>query len=176
MESLNNPISNPSENMIHMPPMVPRQDHTKMIISIIVIILLAGAGFVFVKYPGLLSQPKKFSTENVVFKDNRNNLPTEFFNLLPIEKENITQNATLEYTDRGTILYSLSYTSSKQIEELFAIYGNFLKESGFTIKENKKSPRFYNYKAIKDSTELSIVISSQSALKNLVQIGYVTKQ
>jgi len=150
-------------------------------LGLAVIVILIAAYFLWSSSNNKVNKTS-FSSENVVMKTTNvaaatgaDKLPDAYFKNIPVEVENITESTTLTYPERKATLYSVTYTSKKQQQELFTIYGNFLKDNGYKITNTDKSANYMMYQATKDKNDLTVVITPQPD-RMMVQVSYVVRQ
>ena len=146
-----------------------------ILLALLVIMIL---GVLVSKYSGGVNKNKQnFTSENVIVTktSSEHAVPAGFLSTIPVELANITESTTLAYPDRKAVLYSVSYVSTKQQDELFALYTAFLKSGGYVVKVTDKSLLRMMYQATKDKNDITIVITPQSG-KSTVQISYVVRQ
>jgi hypothetical protein len=154
---------------------------TPILLGLAVIVILIAAYFLWGSSNKQVGQ-NSFSSENVIVTPTNvatatgeGKLPVGFPTDIPVEIANITESATLSYPDRKATLYSVSYFSTKQQEEIFATYGKFLADNGYKITNTDKSAAHMVYQATKDKNDITIVITPQPN-RIMVQIGYVVRQ
>ncbi len=131
------------------------------------IVILVAAASVFLRFHK--GSSARFSSENVQLqnvdvqnKTGLEKLPAGFPQNIPVELASIISSETLSYPDRKATLYNVAYFSSKQQEELFVTYGNFLKKEGYKITRTDKSIANMMYEATKDKTDISVTIAPQT--------------
>lgn len=141
-------------------------EHKKIfsVVLIAIVLVIVLSGIYYFKRSGTVTQ--KFSSENVKVRDNKNQVPSGFPKDLKIEGV-ITQSSTQEYVDRKATLYSLSYDSTVQAEELYARYGEYLKTNKYQIVNQSKSSSLMTYDANNGENSLSVVITP---LKNSAKV------
>ncbi len=153
------------------------------LLLLIVIIALAYLGYS--KYPNLFKKTnlpaEKVKIEKIDFSkvENIGKLPDGFPANIPVEKSNLIESAKITYAEQKSVLYSVSFNSSLQAEELYAQYKNFLSaKNGFVIDNQVKTTERIAFQATKNGTKdsLSVTITPQSSGAILVQISYVSKQ
>ncbi len=149
-------------------------------LGVAVIIILIVAYFLW-SSSGNKVNKTTFSSENVVVKTTNvavateaEKLPAGFLKSIPVETTYITESTTLTYPERKAVLYSVSYFSTKQQQEIFTIYGNFLKENGYKITNTNKSASYMMYQATKDNNDITVVITPQPD-RIMVQVSYVVR-
>lgn len=127
-------------------------------------------------------KPTSFTSENVNVNtidvasvQGQSKLPVGFPINTPIELENITDSTTLVYPDRKVTLSNVSYFSHKQQEELFALYGNYLKANGYTINITNKAAARMIYNAQKGNTEMGVIITPQPD-RMVVLVSYIVRE
>lgn len=139
-----------------------------LLLSVVVLIAVVSILLRY-QYVVIKESPKSFSSENVQLqsvdvgnKTGVEKLPAGFPQSIPVELGSINSSETLSYPDRKVTVYNVSYFSSKQQEELFVTYGNFLKKEGYKITRTDKSAAHMLYEATKDKTDVSITITPQT--------------
>lgn len=182
------PVMPKIPTMSNIPNMPSQSGHSRKnaweaaLVIIVAIIVIAGI-LVFLRSSSQKPQmqPQKFSSENVnVSKvdlatatgDAR--LPVGFPTNIPVELNNISESTTLAYPERGATLYSVSYTSAKQPEEIYTEYGDYLKSNKFNIGINTKTAQQMMYQASTSTTSISVVITPHPG-GTMVQIAYVVR-
>ncbi len=149
------------------------------------IVIIALAYFGYSKYPNLFKKTnlptEKVMIEKIDFSkvENIGKLPDGFPANIPVEKSNLIESAKITYAEQKSVLYSVSFNSSLQAEELYAQYKNFLSaKNGFVIDNQVKTTERIAFQATKNGTKdsLSVTITPQSSGAILVQISYVSKQ
>ncbi|MDB5253961.1 MAG: hypothetical protein JWL80_27 [Parcubacteria group bacterium] len=152
--------------------------HTQKVL-LIIFGILAAVSLVYISMHPLNTKNKKFSSQNVVVTkadiSSSNKLPSGFPTNTPIELANIIDANTLSYPDKHVEVTNVSYFSLKQQEELFSIYGSYLKANGYTVASSNKNPAMMTYVGKKGNTELDISISPQQQ-RMLVLISQVIRQ
>ncbi len=161
--------------------------HPKMklplgLLLLIIIIALAYLGYS--KYPNLFKKTnlpaEKVMIEKIDFSkvENIGKLPDGFPTNIPVEKSNLIESTKITYSEQKSVLYSVSFNSARQSEELYAQYKDFLSaKNGFVIDNQVKTVERMAFQATKTGTKdnLSVTITPQSSGTILVQISYVSK-
>ncbi len=144
-----------------------------LITVLVVAIVLAGAYAIFQTIGNKKIQ--KISGENVELINNNKTVPAGIPNDLFIDLPGIIQSNTLSYLDKKIILYSLSFNTTKQAEELYVIYGKYLADKQYQMISQSKSSSlmFYNASKGNNSLLISIVPNSFSAI---VQLSYSVQE
>ncbi|GEM_PF-1952355 len=153
------------------------------ILLVIVVLVLVYVGYS--KYPNLFKKTN-LPTEKVVIEkidfskvENIGKLPDGFPTNIPVEKSNLTESTKITYPEQKSVLYSVSFNSARQAEELYSQYQSFLStKNSFVINNQIKTVERMAFQATKTGTKdsLSVTITPQSSGAILVQIGYVSKQ
>ncbi len=153
------------------------------ILILVIIIALAYLGYS--KYPNLFKKTnlpvEKTVIEKIDFSkvENLGKLPEGFPSNIPVEKNNLTESTKITYTEQKTILYSVSFNSARQPEELYAQYKDFLSaKNGFVINNQVKTVERMAFQATKTGTKDSISVTITPGVQgaNFIQISYVSKQ
>lgn len=153
------------------------------ILILVIIIALAYLGYS--KYPNLFKKTdlpvEKTVIEKIDFSkvENLGKLPSGFPSNIPVEKNNLIESTKITYTEQKSVLYSVSFNSARQPEELYTEYKSFLStKNGFVINNQVKTVERMAFQATKTGTKdsISVTITPQSSGANLVQISYVSKQ
>lgn len=103
------------------------------------------------------------------------NPPAWFPAGLPFEVSNVSEQNVLNYPDQKIVLYSLAYNSARQMEELYAVYGSYFKDNGYTVSNQVKTQNQMTYDATKGNEIVKIVILPQGGGAS-VHVGIVVKQ
>jgi hypothetical protein len=133
-----------------------------------------------------LNQPVKntFSSENVELKreasffSGKPQLPEEFPKDIPVEVENLTQSDVLVYPDRNATLYSISFTSTKTIDELSKIYTSYFNSAPYTLHLDtfgKRIGRSYKFAGTSQPKDLTVMVTPQAAGPVVVQMSYLVR-
>jgi len=174
--------SNPTPNMN--PNMNNKQsEHKKIeIIWAAVILVIIVALMVLWYTSGKVKSPAVSTTQTQIQQidlaqllGDKANPPAWFPANLPFELANVTEQSVLNYTEQKVVLYSLAYNSARQMEELYAVYGTYFKDNGFTISNQVKTQRQMTYVASKGNEEVNIAIIPFGGGAT-VHIGIVVKQ
>ena len=153
-------------------------------LSLAVVVILAVTYFLWSSSNNkpVVTPTTKFSSENVQVQNTNlataagsSKLPSGFPTDTPVELTGITESTTLTYPERKATLYSVSYLSDKQQQELFTIYGKYLVDSGYKIMNTDKSVAHMMYQATKGQNDFTVVITPQGK-QMLVQVSYVVRQ
>jgi hypothetical protein len=140
--------------------------------------ILAAASLVYISMNPVNTKNKKFSTQNVIVTQvdasSANRLPAGFPTDTPIELQNIVDSSVLSYPDHKVQVANVSYFSLKQQEELFSLYGSYLKGAGYTVTSTSKNSSVMLYSSKKGNTEMNISISPQGG-RMLVLISQVIR-
>ncbi|MHB0978272.1 MAG: hypothetical protein ACYC1K_02630 [Minisyncoccota bacterium] len=169
------------------PPMNNGDAHSKMklplgILLVAVIIALVYLGYS--KYPNLFKKTnlpaEKVTIEKIDFSkvENIGKLPDGFPTNIPVEKSNLIESTKITYSEQKSVLYSVSFNSARQSEELYAQYKDFLSaKNGFVIDNQVKTVERMAFQATKAGTKdnITVAITPQSSGAILVQISYVSK-
>lgn len=154
-----------------------------VLLAIIIIIALAYVGYS--KYPNIFKKTNLPAEKSIVEKidlskvENLGKLPEGFPANIPVEKNNLIESVKITYTEQKSVLYSVSFNSARQSEELYAQYKSFLSaKNGFVIDNQVKTVERMAFQATKTGTKdsLSITITPETQGTNLIQISYVSKQ
>lgn len=153
------------------------QNKTYVLLGLLLLIMILS---LVLKYKGGIKGDRKFSSENVTVENidqsmqGVSKLPVGFPKDTPVELENIIEGTTLTYPDRKVTLYNVSYFSNKQQEEVFALFGKYLKDNGYTISVTDKTASKMMYKATKENNEMNVVITPQASRLNVL-VSFVVR-
>lgn len=153
---------------------------TRLILGILGLIVIVSVALRLTslgnkKNPNFSSENIKTTSVDLATAQGEGKLPAAFPKDTPIEVANITESTTLSYPDRKVNLYNVAYFSLKQEEELFSIYGTYLKKNGYSISLTDKSANRMVYQAKKGNTDLSVVIVPQQGRMNVL-VSYVVRE
>jgi len=146
--------------------------------ALIVVIVLA----VLVLQTTGRSAKQNFTSENVKVTKvdptkatGKDKLPQGFPEDIPVNYSGVYESTTLTYPDRQVVLYSVSYYSAKQSEELYAEYEKYLAGAKYSIVNKSKSAAQMTYQASRVNDTLSVVITPRSP-GAMIQLAFVDKQ
>jgi hypothetical protein len=151
------------------------------IATIIVALIIAALLIVTVRY-SKFGMAQKFTNEKVRVEkidignsSDTEKLPAGFPADIPVEFNNITDSQTLDYTDKKAKLYSITYVSARQFEELYAEYNRFFATNKYFVRTKTKTADRILFEAMQPEGSLTIIITPQSG-KMMVQIAYLARQ
>lgn len=158
---------------------------TKTIYAVIGILLVLVAGyFLFTKDRATItedvatsgdagSKPMLVEVENTQMINGILPEPQGFPRDIPLEKGVITESAVTSYPEQNAQQLSVSYKSSKTVNQKYTEYKNYMTKAGYIVTEGQAgSPRaIFGTKA---DVNLSVVVSSRDG-KTLVQLSYLLK-
>ncbi|MDP2642040.1 MAG: hypothetical protein Q8P21_01995 [bacterium] len=160
--------------------------HAKIVPAIVIVLLIVAIGYVFLKTsqspantPSLesgnaTSQSGMVVVENTPAVNGAIPVPEGFPQSIPLEEGEIVESATTHYPDQNVRQLSLSYRSSKTMNQKYAEYKEYLNRTGYEIKEaDANSPVKALFGTGRESN-LSVVISN-SGDSTLVQLSYLLK-
>ncbi len=101
-------------------------------------------------------------------------LPAGFPTDTPVELQNITASETITYTDRAAVLSNVTYTSEKQLEELFVMYKEYFTKAKYNIISTNKLPTRMFLVAVKENNEITITITPNGP-RSSVLVSLVTR-
>lgn len=170
-----------------------KQLDTKTIYSLIIILLILGAGYLFFSQYDAYKQPipteapgdAMDETESVIVMNTPLvngvlTIPKDFPQDIPVESESILESATTRYPGQNALLLSLSYESSQTIAQKYAEYKNYMQLAGYEITEEDINVLAKGIFGVKEDIKLSVVVSASGnetleTLETLVEIGYLKK-
>lgn len=157
----------------------------KTSVGILILVVLAALVYLgYSKYPSIFKKTNFSAEKSVVEKidlskvENIGKLPEGFPSNIPVEKNNLIESVKITYTEQKSVLYSVSFNSARQPEELYAQYKDFLStKNGFAIDNQVKTVERMAFQATKTGTKdnLSVTITPGVQRTNLVQISYTSK-
>ncbi len=100
-------------------------------------------------------------------------LPEGFPEAIPLEAANLASAGKIDYPE-GATQYMASFSSKKSIEDLWAMYTNFIKNEGFTLNEKGTDKTQGVLDARKDKNVLNVLITGQGS-ESVVNITYVKR-
>jgi hypothetical protein len=169
---------------VYAPAKMPTNKSPKTIYWVVAIIIVLAGLYYFViqkNSSGTSMSTAKFSSENVQVSNvdfanmtGTAKLPAGFPTDIPVELANITNSSTQYYPDKKTTLYSVSYTSAHQAEDLYQSYGAYLKKDNYAVGPTTDTATQLTYLAISPKGSLYIVIVPQSGGAK-VQVSYSVK-
>ena len=160
-----------------MEPQQPQKAKTTLII--VILILIIGLGYVFFKgFNGSLSNvdntPETAVIENTPLVDGALPPPAGLPTDLPLETGAVVESVTTNYPDLNARQLSVSYESSKTVEQKYNEYKDYMTTADYTVTEGDSSAPVRAVFGVKDNANLSVVISSSDG-KTLVQVAYLLK-
>ncbi len=155
------------------PPSISDHKALKIIIGALVVIFIAIGVYVLLNTRGV--EQKKFSSQNVILKDEMKEIPAGFPTGLFIDEKNISQSSTLDYPEKKVTLQSVTFTTFEQAEELYASYGKYLAAAGYTMANQSKSSVVMSYKATKGNGELEIILIPQLPTTSVIINNVIRK-
>jgi hypothetical protein len=157
----------------------------KSFLNVLALVVVVVVVFVGWRFYDLNRSPKNtFSSENVQLKkqasffSGKSKLPEGFPKEIPIEAESLVQSDVLVYPDRNATLYSVSYTSSKTIEELTEIYKSYYYGTPYILHLDnfgKKIGDAYVFVATSASKDLTVMLTPQAGAPTVVQLSYLVR-
>jgi hypothetical protein len=94
---------------------------------------------------------------------------------IPLDQKMIVEHDELDYASEGVVLYSISYTSGLQAEELYANYQKFFTQNGFTLVSTSKATKLLYLQASKGGDTTSVTIAIDNGY-NLVSLAVLHKK
>lgn len=176
------------------PPVVPTpiqnggdpDSKTRLTLGILLVVIIIGLAYLgYSKYPNIFKQTNLPAEKSVVEKidlskvENIGKLPEGFPSNIPVEGNNLIESVKITYPEQKSVLYSVSFNSARQSEELYSQYQSFLStKNGFVIDNQIKTVERMAFQATKTGTKdsISITITPGTQGTNLIQISYVSKQ
>lgn len=174
------PVVTPSPVVppVYTAPKSPSPQHNGMspraVYWLIAIILVLGTVYVLLNRNHVPTTKQTFTTENVQVSNNgAGKIPAGFPTDTPVEVANVINSSTMNYPDKHTVLYSITYVTTKQAEEVFSDYGKYLSNTDYIIESTVKTPILISYSAHSTKTggRLYVVITPQSG-GTTVQLSY----
>jgi len=164
-------------------PMKTPSSSPKALYWIIAVIIVAAVIYVLLNRTGGMMQGQSskatFTNENVKVADTTSTptgpqLPVGFPTSTPAEVPNIISSNTIAYPDKNAVLYSVDYISVKPAEEIFSLYGKYLKAGNYAMGQVIKTPILMSYQAISSKGRMYVVITPRVG-STLVQVSYTVQ-
>jgi len=102
-------------------------------------------------------------------------IPSGFPKDFPIETETITESYVMDYTARGVVQHTVTFTTTLSQPEAFEKYKKALESAGFTTELGGGGVDISALNAYKDGDDFSLIVSSSGGVTT-VQASYLDRK
>ncbi len=115
-------------------------------------------------------------TYDVQSKVMADRLPKGIPATFPVETGALTQSSRIEYVDQKATLYSVTYTSTKDITAIIASYLDFLKSGGYVVKNTMLNKETIQIEGKKKTDSVTVVLTSSAGKTQVVAALFLHTQ
>lgn len=119
--------------------------------------------------------------KTIVYKGNlaaaagKDRLPQGFPQNIPVETDSLQESIKTEFPDKKLTQYSVTYTSSKTIDDMRATYESFFKNENYVIKPQISDTPQVQIHTSKDGNDISVIIENTDTGSTRVFLVYIDR-
>lgn len=102
-------------------------------------------------------------------------IPSGFPKDFPIETDNITESYVMDYTSRGVVQHTVTFTTGLGQKEAFEKYKQTLESAGFKTELGGGGVNISALNAYKDGDDFSLIVSSSGGITT-IQASYLDRK
>lgn len=155
------------------------QKETKLIVSLVIIIVVLVAGYFLLKSNlGTKRGGETAGKTETIYTDLANSvtkIPAGFPSNIPVEEENVKESYKINYFDEGVTQYTIGFNSNLSFDEIWKTYSDLFLAIGYTPDMEKTSKDKGIMTGYRDGNKLNVAISDYDG-GHYVTINFIQRQ